>query len=211
MWSFDAPGLAGSFDEYVRSQLPFYDLATAAVADVARLHLPADGSVVDLGASTGNVGRALGGLLTSRRANLAAIEPSAEMRANYTGGGTLHDGQAQTFTPEARPDVVVSFLTLAFVPPPQRRATIERWVGMLNPGGALVLVERFHVGAPLLCRHLIHAAKARAGSCEDDVIAKELSIAGVLRPLPLTLVDRPSAHLFFAYGDFRGYVIEVGE
>jgi len=48
-WSFDAPTIAEGFDDHVREQLPFYELATAAVVDLARLHLPADGVLVDLG------------------------------------------------------------------------------------------------------------------------------------------------------------------
>lgn len=212
-WTFDDGELSRDFDAYVREQLPFYDLATLAVADIVRLHLPPGGVVVDMGASTGNVGRAIAGVLEDRMGTLFAVEPSAEMRANYRGPGEVVGLKAQDFSAEdwGGADVIVSFLTLAFVPPVERRPLIRRWIEGVQPGGAVVVVERVQAEPALLCRHLIHAAKARSGSTEADLLSKEVAIAGVLRPLAADLLPALGGSLFFAYGDFRGYVIEVPE
>jgi tRNA (cmo5U34)-methyltransferase len=210
-WTFAAPGLADEFDSYVREQLPFYDLATFAVADIVRLHLPAGGVVVDMGASTGNIGRAIAPVLEARGAHLIAVEPSAEMRAVYSGPGEVVDATAETFEIPCGTDIVVSFLTLAFVPPYARERILTAWQDRIRTGGTVVVVERVAAEAALTCRHLIHAAKIRAGVSEDDLLAKEVSIAGVLRPLPLDLIPSLGGCLFFAYGDFRGYVIEAAD
>ena len=56
-WTFQ--GFAPEFDAHVREQLPWYGMATESVALIARHYIPRRGLIYDLGASTGNVGRAL--------------------------------------------------------------------------------------------------------------------------------------------------------
>ena len=57
-WTFKNRKVAAAFDSHVREQLPWYDIATGIVGHLARSYVPRGGSVVDVGASTGNVGRA---------------------------------------------------------------------------------------------------------------------------------------------------------
>lgn len=206
-WTFQSPAVSRQFDTYVRGQLPFYDLATLAVADLVRLHLSPGGVVVDVGAATGNIGRAIASTLEARGGSLIAVEPSPEMREAYNGPGTVVDAAAQWFEIPPDTDVIVSFLTLAFVPPHVRWSVVNHWRERLRTGGAIVAVERVSTPAALACRHLIHAAKVRSGSSEADLLAKEVSIAGVLRPLAADLLPSFGGVLFFAYGDFHGYII----
>lgn len=63
-WTFH--GFAKVFDGHVREQLPWYELASAAIGLIARQYIPKGGKVYDLGASTGNVGRVLGHLRLRR-------------------------------------------------------------------------------------------------------------------------------------------------
>jgi tRNA (cmo5U34)-methyltransferase len=211
-WSFDAPTVAAGFDNHVREQLPFYELATKAVCDLARLHLPPAGDVVDLGASTGNIGAALGTLLTERMAGFTGIECSPEMVKHYRAPGRLVEDRIENVTPWEC-DVVVSFLTLAFLAPTARRNVIAGWLDVIRPGGAFIAVERIQTpsSGALAARYLIQAAKLRAGAAAHDVVAKEVSIGGVLRPIPEVLFTEHGGWPFFTYGDFRGYIIEVPE
>lgn len=75
-WTFH--GFAREFDNHVVEQLPWYQLATAAVASIARHYIPAHGHVYDLGCSTGNIGRALADTLEARQAALTALEACPE-------------------------------------------------------------------------------------------------------------------------------------
>lgn len=210
-WSFDAPSVAEGFDRHVRAQLPFYDLATKAVVDLTRLHLSQFGLVYDLGASTGNIARALAELLHERNALIIGLEESPEMCARYNGPGDVVEENLLDYEP-AKCDVAISFLTLAFLPVQHRATILERWLDAINPGGAFIAVERMdHRRSPLAARYLIQAAKLRAGETDDDVIAKEVSIGGVLRPLADDFFSEYGGWCFFTYGDFRGYVIEVPE
>jgi tRNA (cmo5U34)-methyltransferase len=78
-WTFETSAVASGFDRHVREQLPWYDLATNAITHIARHYIPEGGLVYDLGAATGNIGRAVAPVLADRGARLIGIEPSAEM------------------------------------------------------------------------------------------------------------------------------------
>jgi tRNA (cmo5U34)-methyltransferase len=210
-WSFELPTVASHFDSHVREQLPFYDLATSAVCDLVRFYLQDGGTLLDIGASTGNITKACSEVLSERRASAVSIESSAEMVARFGGvGAVVHSRIEDMEVPPC--DVAVSFLTLGFVPPKVRRRLIENVMRSVALGGAFICVERTEPsGNATASRLLLSAAKLRSGSPPGQVVAKELSIAGVLRPLSCELFGDFNPWLFFAYGDFRGYVIEVPE
>ena len=76
-WTFRSSKVARHFDEHVREQLPWYDLATDAVGNFGRHYIPRGGQVYDIGASTGNIGLALLDTLNQRNARFVAIEEMA--------------------------------------------------------------------------------------------------------------------------------------
>ena len=57
-WTFKSSDVAEGFDNHVREQLPWYDLVTDGLRQLARHYIPQNGLVYDIGASTGNMGRA---------------------------------------------------------------------------------------------------------------------------------------------------------
>lgn len=210
-WTFDSDDVAEHFDQHVREQLPWYELATNAVATVVRQYLGDGGLVYDLGASTGNIGRALEPTLRARGATLVALEKSPNMAKQYRGPGTLEVADLAEYVPPPH-DVAVAFLTFMFVPPNRRAQVIDRWLGALRPGGALVIVDRTTPpgGYPSsVFARLTWEAKRASGTPADDIIAKELSLSGVQRPLdPHDLADRDAVE-FFRYADFAGYLLEA--
>ena len=140
-WSFELPTVASHFDAHVREQLPFYELATTAVADLVRFYLQPGGTLLDIGASTGNVSLACREAIEERNAKAINVEPSHEMAARFRGVGEMVQARIEDI--EIPPcDVAVSFLTLGFVPPKRRRQLIGRILESVSPGGALVVVER---------------------------------------------------------------------
>ena len=72
-WTFENKEVAENFNNHVREQLPWYDLATQAVIHLARHYIPNNGLVYDLGASTGNIGNAIKDILTTRNAEFIAL------------------------------------------------------------------------------------------------------------------------------------------
>jgi tRNA (cmo5U34)-methyltransferase len=212
-WSFERTDVADDFDAHVREQLPWYDLVTGAVAQIGRHYIPRRGHVFDIGASTGNIGRALAAIIEDRGCWYTAIEPSAEMLQRFSGpsGAELVNARAEDYEFPGI-DFGVAMLSLMFVPPPRLPDLLDTLVRQLNPGGALVIVERT-LPPPgymsVVSSRLTLAAKAQAGAPAEQIVAKELSLAGVQRPLdPRLLTDRGAVE-WFRFGDFAGYVLEA--
>lgn len=212
-WTFEDRGVAAGFERHVRETLPWYDLATGAVAHVARHYIPTGGLVYDLGAATGNIGRALAPTLAARAAHLIAVEPSLEMSELYAGPEDSELIVERAEEVQFRPfDVAIAFLTLMFVAPVERPELLDRLVRAARPGGAIVIfdkteAERGYPGTVLW--RLALAGKLAAGVDPAEIVAKELSLSGVQRPLPRSGLLPISAIEFFRFGEFAGWLIET--
>lgn len=207
-WTFRNSGVAAAFDEHVREQLPWYDLATGMVAHVARHYIGENGLVYDLGASTGNIGRALADTLAARDAELRAIEVSEEMAALYDGPGELIIGDVRDVTYEEF-DVAVAFLVFMFLPLPDRLPLLRALKDKTKPGGAVIVVDKEEQPGGYLgtiLHRLTLAGKLATGTPPADIIAKELSLQGVQRPLAPGFP--PGGREVFRFGEFVGWVIE---
>jgi tRNA (cmo5U34)-methyltransferase len=211
-WTFDDQAVAAGFERHVREQLPWYEIATGAVAHVARHYLPTGGLVYDLGAATGNIGRALAPTLEARDAHLIAVEPSAEMAAIYSGPERTHLVVERAEAIEFQPfDVAIAFLTLMFVAPAERKPLLDRLVSTARTGGAIIIFDKCeaewgYVGTVLW--RLALAGKLAAGVDPAEIVAKELSLSGVQRPIPRGLLPENAVE-FFRFGEFAGWVIET--
>jgi tRNA (cmo5U34)-methyltransferase len=212
-WTFDDAGVAAGFDRHVREQLPWYDLATGAVAHVARHYVPDFGLVYDLGAATGNIGRALDPMLRTRKAKLIPVEASVEMAQAYSGPGRDELMIDRIEQVSYRPfDLAVCFLTLMFVPLGARPTLLATLAGLMRTGGALIIFDKCEpVGgyAATVMWRLTLAGKVATGTDPAEIVAKELSLSGVQRPVdPALFADLGRVIEFFRYGDFAGWLIE---
>jgi tRNA (cmo5U34)-methyltransferase len=209
-WTFENASVASSFNQHVREQLPWYDLVTGAVAHIARHYIPQGGLVYDIGASTGNISKALEAALTQRQAKLVPIEPSAEMCAQYDGSGRENLVQLDACRYHFEPfDVAICYLVLMFMPVDARPAFIAKLKASLKPGGAIVIVDKCEAEtgyqATVLWR-LTLAGKVAAGVSSEHIIAKELSLGGVQRPLDPAILGE-DALTWFRFGEFAGWII----
>jgi tRNA (cmo5U34)-methyltransferase len=211
-WTFHDEGVAAGFERHVREQLPWYELATGAVAHVARHYVPEHGIVYDLGASTGNIGNALAETLDVRQADLFPIEASAEMAKRYKGPQRGNMIQMDVCDVIYQPfDLAVAFLTLMFVPVAKRLELIVKLRRACRPGGAIVIFDKSAASqgyAATVIWRLALAGKVASGVSAEDIVAKELSLGGVQRPVDPMLFG-PDAIEFFRFGEFAGWLIEA--
>lgn len=208
-WTFETAGVAASFDRHVREQLPWYDLATNAVTHIARHYIPEDGLVYDLGAATGNIGRAIAPVLNDRGARLIGIEPSAEMVKRYEAPGEIICAKAEDVEYEGF-DLAVVFLTLMFVEPRKRVLLMNRLRHACRPGGAIIVFDKLEPASGYLSTvfyRLTLAGKRAAGVAPGEIIEKELSLSGVQRPITIEQLGG-EAYLWSRFGDFGGWLIE---
>jgi tRNA (cmo5U34)-methyltransferase len=209
-WTFKTPEIANEFDSHVREQLPWYDLATVAVAHLARHYIPEDGVVYDIGASTGNIGRSILPILDARYATLIPVEASRTMAEKYLGPNPENLIVGDVTKIEIEPyDLGILFLTLMFLPPATRYEWLYDFYENARPGGAVIVVDkvetaRGYIGTAL--GRLTLLGKIANNVPKDEIIDKELSLAGIQRPIdPSSLPGEPVE--FFRYGDFAGWVI----
>lgn len=214
-WTFKNQHVADEFDYHVRQQLPWYDLATGLVAHIVRHYLPEGGLLYDIGCSTGNLEAALGDVLEGRGATLVPIDNSPEMSTLYRGAAEVQIADAQDVEYEMY-DVAVCFLVLMFLSPANRQKLIEKLRKAVKRGGCLIIVDKTQMTGGYLST-VMHratiAGKAASGTPHDEIVAKELSLAGVQRPLPHRYFDYrlASATEVFRFGEFAGWVYEQPE
>jgi tRNA (cmo5U34)-methyltransferase len=206
-WTFH--GFAGQFDGHVREQLPWYDLASAAMGLIARHYIPKEGKVYDLGASTGNVGRVIAQTLRARSASLTALDECADMIAAYDAPGRAIRADITRFA--FKPfDVCIAFLVFMFLAVPARRALLARLRQSMRPGGAIIVFDKQvppgGYPATVLSR-LTFDSKIRQGAEPGAVLSKELALSGVQRPLYPGELGADAVEVF-RYGDFAGWIIE---
>lgn len=208
-WTFKADEVATHFESHVREQLPWYDLVTGAVAHLARCYMRPSSTVYDIGASTGNIGRAIADTLEARQAQLISLEASEQMAQQFKGPGRLIVAEAENYPYEAF-SVSVLFLVAQFLPKAGRKRLLSRLQEAVEPGGAIILVDRFETSGGYFGQSLARltlSGKLAQGATPKAILDKELSLSGVQRPLShdeLTGNWKP----FFKFSDFEGYLFE---
>lgn len=209
-WTFKSADVAKNFDAHVQEQLPWYGNATNAVAHLGRHFITKGSRVYDIGASTGNIGNALRDTLVTRGAAFVAIDDSPNMEAEYKGPDIFLRKDAVTFDYKAF-EFATCFLVLMFLPVDVRASFVSRLAGLIKPGGALVIVDKMeplegYMGT--VFSRLTMQQKLNAGANPENILRKELSLAGYQRPINPSKVLPPKAVQFFQMGEFGGWVIE---
>jgi tRNA (cmo5U34)-methyltransferase len=210
-WTFDSPEVASNFDTHVRETLPWYEMVTGAVSHICRHYIPKGGTVYDLGASTGNIGRAIEATLTEREAKLISVDCSADMLDQYEGPQPENVLISDICSVDYQPfDVAILFLTAMFIPTERRLEVIGRLTDQMRLGGCIIIVDKAEAGTGYLSTvmwRLTLAGKVSSGVSADQIVAKELSLGGVQRPLSDKSLPKNAVE-FFRFGDFAGWVIE---
>jgi tRNA (cmo5U34)-methyltransferase len=199
-WAFD-DSVTAVFDDMLQRSIPQYDVMRATVQTMGQDYVRSGRLVVDLGASSGE-GIAPFVAEESRRgagesARFVAIECSPAMLAALrkrfasaigTGIVTVFDHDLRRGLPalDGQASLVLSVLTLQFVPMEYRQQVLRSAYDALAPGGAMILVEKvLGSSASIDTQFVSHYLdnKVRNGYTEEEVDRKRLSLEGVLVPM----------------------------
>jgi tRNA (cmo5U34)-methyltransferase len=215
-WTFETKEIAETFDSHVREQLPWYDMVTEAVSYITRNYLPERGVVVDIGASTGNMIDKIAPLVSERMGEIIAIEKSNSMcdvlsNKYVNSKNWIHVEEMDiTRVPMPKADVYIMFLTMMFISIEHRKALINSMRANCKRGGVIVVVDKVydHDGYfATVLKRLTMQFKLQQGAKPEDVLKKEMSLAGVQIPIDPTILGE-DAKQFFRMGEFAGWVIE---
>ena len=110
-------------------------------------------------------------------------------------------------------DVAICFLTIMFIPIDKRLTFLKYLRSKIKHGGALIIFDKTEIATGYLStvmHRLTIAGKVASGCVPKEIIEKELSLAGVQRPMPYNFINQvmPNAVEVFRFGEFAGYVIE---
>lgn len=192
-WTFDA-NVTDVFSDMLRRSIPDYDTMRRLVFDLGSAFVQDRTDIVDLGCSRGD------GLVPfidrhGARNRYIALDESGPMvnacRERFKGwinNGLLdvrrHD--LRHGLPPLMPSLILSVLTLQFVPIECRQRVIADAFEILRPGGAMILVEKVlgsDAAADRLFVDAYYSMKRANGYSADDIDAKRVSLQGVLVPL----------------------------
>ena len=206
-WTFENNEIANAFDDHVRGQLPWYDLATGVTAHIIRHYLPENGVLYDIGASTGNITKAVRKTIQDRNITVIPLEPSQEMIDIYNGEGIPIKEKAEQHVFQNF-DVAVLFLAMMFIPIKHREKVYLNLLKNAKKGGCIIIfdkcIPKSGYIATVLSR-LTLAGKVATGTPSDEIIKKELSLSGCQRPYEPAI----NAIEIFRFGDFAGWIIET--
>lgn len=210
-WTFKDQSVADNFDAHVREQLPWYDMATMLVTHFGRHYLPEGGLMYDLGASTGNITRSLSKEIAARKVTAISVDYSEEMAKVWRGVGEFVTADVRDV--EIQPyDFGVAFLLLMFLPPRDQKTFMSELLAKLQPGGCLIVFDKVEATMGYMgtvMHRLTIAGKISSGVPPEEIVKKEMALAGQQRPVPETFfqfIGAPTTQVF-RYGEFGGWAI----
>lgn len=185
--------VAGVFDDMVDRSVPFYQEIQRMVVELAADLATPGSQLCDLGCATGTTLALMDRQLTPD-VNFIGVDNSPEMLEKCKSKfALLNSGRQSRFLCQdlvnmRLPDnlsVVSMLLTLMFVRPLHRREVLSSICQSLNPGGALILVEKVVCDSPELNRQFIkyyYDMKRRHGYSELEISQKREALENVLIP-----------------------------
>ena len=216
--------VAGVFDDMVNRSVPFYGEIQRMIAELAANHTQSGTDIYDLGCSTGTT---LIGMNTmvDPAIRFIGVDDSAEMlakckvklsEAGMSRAFELRNADIGNGIKLENASVVVLCLTLQFVRPIHRDRLLKDIYDGLNPGGALILVEKILTEGSHYNREFInyyYNYKRRNNYSELEISQKREALENVLIPYKLSenislLRDRgfSECEVFFKWYNFAGII-----
>ena len=223
-WEFDK-GVTEVFEDMLERSIPDYKKMRTASSALAFASGPVD-RVLDIGCSNGLALRRLDkyaeteGHKIHRLVGLDVSEPMLEKAEEECPDNNRyyflnHDLREHFPFPHESFDVVLSVLTLQFVPLIHRLWIMDEVHRILTPGGRLIFVEKVLGNGPLdeNMVEVYHDHKRDMGYTEEQIERKKLSLEGVMVPITSSwneeLLDKAGFAVrdcFWRWMNFSGWV-----
>jgi tRNA (cmo5U34)-methyltransferase len=189
-WTFGGD-VACSFDEHVSKSVPLYKEGHDLVLGLSDFFIKNDSVVYEIGCSTGML---ISKLAESNRKKENAkfvgvdveqgmIDFAKNRYSQITNLDFLCDDAISLEMQES--DFIVCYYTIQFIRPSLRQLLIDKLYNKLKWGGALVLFEKVR-GSDARFQDILsilyNEYKLQQGYSSDDIMAKSLSLKGVLEP-----------------------------
>ena len=195
-WAFDE-NVTEVFDNMLERSIPDYLNMRSLVTSLVENYQTENSCVMDLGCSTGGaIHDAIKSSVSSTKfVGLEISKPMLE-KARFKlrkyiqlGKVEITECDLRSDFPDHRNSVVLSILTLQFIPIEYRQQIITNVFNSIEPGGAFVFVEKIlgddSTGNQVL-EKLYYSMKGENGYTEEQIKTKRKSLEGVLVPVTST-------------------------
>lgn len=222
-WKFDAE-VSECFEDMLNRSIPQYDVMRLAVQQMACKYIQPNTDVMDIGCSRGD---ALDTIIstcpysTCRYLGIEVSDPMIEIarrRFMLNSNVTIlkHDLRESIDKIMVRPSVVLSVLTLQFIPIEYRMIVLSEIYGKLRKGGALIMVEKVLGNSAKIDKNMVNIyfdMKRKNGYSDEAIRRKKLSLEGVLVPMTaqwnenlLSQTGFTEVDCFWRWMNFAGWV-----
>ncbi|OQB34589.1 MAG: tRNA (cmo5U34)-methyltransferase [Candidatus Hydrogenedentes bacterium ADurb.Bin179] len=192
-WVFDAE-VADAFDDMLERSIPQYDVMRDACHALAMRYAKPRTVICDIGCSRGGAMERLVSALGAynQHIGLEISHPMLEAaRARFEGYikcgvVDIREADLRTAIIPSNASVIMSVLTIQFVPIEYRQSILSRVYEALNPGGVLILVEKvlgISTGIDEAFTSVYYDMKRANGYNEEDIARKRAALEGVLVPV----------------------------
>lgn len=188
-WEFNGE-VAACFANMLERSIPDYRSMRALVYNAGERFVKPDTLIVDVGCSTG---LAVEPFVTKHRDendfllidNAPAMAQACRERFGSEPAVTVKEGNLWEFLPfEDRASLVLSVLSMQFMPTAYRRFMLRQICESIVDGGALIYVEKVVAGSlDDLMVDLYYQMKRENGYTDEQIMAKRRSLENVLSPL----------------------------
>lgn len=219
-WTFQTKEVAQVFDTHVQQSVPFYAVFHDMIKTFAQYYVEPFTTVVDIGCSTGTLlteiananckpGVAFTGLDTSQ----AMIDEANKRKRGFNVLFKNFDVRNYEF---GSMSFAYSMLCLQFLPLTDRQGVVNKVYEGLEHGGAFVLVEKVkstNMDIHDIYNDTYYDFKRKSGLSDTEIIDKNVSLRGVMKPLTLEanikmLEEAGFSHVeaFMKYNNFVGII-----
>lgn len=187
-WHFNREN-ANKFDEHVLRSIPWYHEGHDLVLKFSEFFVKQDDVIYDLGCSTGKLSCALSEYHNDKNLTVVGLDESKDMiieARKRKGAETVTFLNEDILTHAYRPsNLMIAYYTVQFMAEAKRKELLKRVYKNLNTGGAFLLFEKTRAKTAVIdnmFNTLLTEFKLEQGQSADEIVAKLLSLKGVLEP-----------------------------
>lgn len=191
IWKFDSQ-VTEVFDDMLKRSIPGFDVMREITTSIAAKFAISETYILDLGCSKGGAIAKLVEVLDESY-KFRGIEISEPMRLeaqerfkDSKSRVEIIDMDLRINFPKDPTSVVLSVLTLQFIPIEYRQKIVKQVYDCLIPGGAFILVEKV-LGSDAVINEILvkeyYDLKGKNGYTEEQINTKRRSLEGILVPV----------------------------
>ena len=191
IWEFDSQ-VTEVFDDMLKRSIPGFDVMREITTSIAAKFAISETYILDLGCSKGGAIAKLVEVLDESY-KFRGIEISEPMRLeaqkrfkDSKSRVEIIDMDLRINFPKDPTSVVLSVLTLQFIPIEYRQKIVKQVYDCLIPGGAFILVEKV-LGSDAVINEILvkeyYDLKGKNGYTEEQINTKRRSLEGILVPV----------------------------